>query len=253
MGEETQLPPILNTKGLNSKLPPVKGLLDAFGGADNDVAELQKELAKNKSALVETIRTMSEKTNIFDYASIISLEEICSLTVAHLKNIRVKMIKHDSMQAQKENGWFYFDQTVPPSWFQFKRDGPKYCVHCECVDTIEWRNGPWGKSTLCNACGLWYRKLRKKFTSEECTIIMEERRLFSDKTDRKERIEFAFDPSEAETIRASVKKRMNIFLREVDIFNSTKMRLRGVSMFCEDPQKVAPLEMNKYDSISRIC
>ncbi|KAH6976682.1 GATA zinc finger-domain-containing protein [Ilyonectria destructans] len=36
------------------------------------------------------------------------------------------------------------------------------CHHCNRIDTPEWRRGPNGARTLCNACGLRYAKLKKK-------------------------------------------------------------------------------------------
>ncbi|QRV89328.1 GATA type zinc finger [Ceratobasidium sp. AG-Ba] len=39
---------------------------------------------------------------------------------------------------------------------------PGKCHSCEIVDTPEWRRGPDGQRTLCNACGLHYAKLVRK-------------------------------------------------------------------------------------------
>ncbi|CAE6472436.1 unnamed protein product [Rhizoctonia solani] len=39
---------------------------------------------------------------------------------------------------------------------------PGYCHSCEISDTPEWRRGPDGQRTLCNACGLHYAKLVRK-------------------------------------------------------------------------------------------
>lgn len=36
------------------------------------------------------------------------------------------------------------------------------CCHCGSTKTPEWRSGPKGNRTLCNACGLFYSKLVKK-------------------------------------------------------------------------------------------
>ncbi|KAH7114986.1 hypothetical protein B0J13DRAFT_459981, partial [Dactylonectria estremocensis] len=36
------------------------------------------------------------------------------------------------------------------------------CHRCNRIDTPEWRRGPDGARTLCNACGLRYVKLKKK-------------------------------------------------------------------------------------------
>lgn len=46
------------------------------------------------------------------------------------------------------------------------------CYHCKTTDTPEWRKGPAGKNTLCNACGLQYAK-RVKLASERCKGKME--------------------------------------------------------------------------------
>lgn len=39
---------------------------------------------------------------------------------------------------------------------------PGRCHSCNRIDTPEWRRGPDGARTLCNACGLHYAKLERK-------------------------------------------------------------------------------------------
>ena len=51
------------------------------------------------------------------------------------------------------------------------------CLHCGEVDTPEWRRGPYGSRTLCNACGLYYRKLIKKFNPKNANLIMRYNRM----------------------------------------------------------------------------
>lgn len=46
------------------------------------------------------------------------------------------------------------------------------CVHCNEKSTPEWRRGPYGNRTLCNACGLFYRKLIKKFGTKDANMLM---------------------------------------------------------------------------------
>lgn len=46
------------------------------------------------------------------------------------------------------------------------------CVHCGENSTPEWRRGPYGNRTLCNACGLFYRKLIKKFGTKDANMLM---------------------------------------------------------------------------------
>lgn len=42
-----------------------------------------------------------------------------------------------------------------------RRPTPEACRSCNTRDTPEWRYGPGGARTLCNACGLYYSKLRR--------------------------------------------------------------------------------------------
>ncbi|KAI9281888.1 hypothetical protein BY458DRAFT_552661 [Sporodiniella umbellata] len=65
-----------------------------------------------------------------------------------------------------------FDSTVPshaPIFRTTKKlrtsiqeDTPKKCHSCHSSETPEWRKGPFGPRTLCNACGLIWSKLYKQ-------------------------------------------------------------------------------------------
>lgn len=50
------------------------------------------------------------------------------------------------------------------------------CVHCSRKDTPEWRRGPYGNRTVCNACGLFYGKLVRRFGAHRANIMMHYRR-----------------------------------------------------------------------------
>ncbi|KAI1270163.1 hypothetical protein F5Y18DRAFT_5415 [Xylariaceae sp. FL1019] len=55
---------------------------------------------------------------------------------------------------------------------------PGRCHSCNRIDTPEWRRGPDGARTLCNACGLHYAKLERKRQMEQRSIrpkVVEER------------------------------------------------------------------------------
>lgn len=51
-----------------------------------------------------------------------------------------------------------------------------HCSHCGSKSTPEWRKGLDGNRTLCNACGLFYSKLTKKYNAGEAAKIMKERK-----------------------------------------------------------------------------
>ncbi|ODV77513.1 uncharacterized protein CANTADRAFT_7972 [Suhomyces tanzawaensis NRRL Y-17324] len=45
------------------------------------------------------------------------------------------------------------------------------CSTCKSKDTPEWRKGPLGSRTVCNACGLFYSKLVRKFGAHDAAKI----------------------------------------------------------------------------------
>lgn len=49
------------------------------------------------------------------------------------------------------------------------------CHECGTTETPEWRRGPDGARTLCNACGLYHAKLAKKWGDAEATELLKER------------------------------------------------------------------------------
>lgn len=50
------------------------------------------------------------------------------------------------------------------------------CAHCATIDTPEWRRGPSGTRSLCNACGLFFAKLCRRFGEDEANAIMQGRK-----------------------------------------------------------------------------
>lgn len=55
-------------------------------------------------------------------------------------------------------------------------DGTESCKHCNETVTPEWRRGPYGNRTLCNACGLFYCKLVRKFDKKDANVLMHYRK-----------------------------------------------------------------------------
>lgn len=67
--------------------------------------------------------------------------------------------------------------------FSVKKD--KQCFQCSSKVTPEWRKGPGGPGTLCNACGLFYQKLVAKSGEFKAKEIMMFRKNNDDATNRK--------------------------------------------------------------------
>lgn len=67
--------------------------------------------------------------------------------------------------------------TTPIIRKNHEMDG-KPCTHCLSIEkTPEWRSGPYGnEQKICNACGLFYRKLKQKFGLNDANMIMRYRK-----------------------------------------------------------------------------
>lgn len=65
-----------------------------------------------------------------------------------------------------------------------KRKANAICKQCLSVQTPEWRRGPQGSRTLCNACGLFYLKLVKKFGDSDSARVFAYKRRHNEVLDR---------------------------------------------------------------------
>lgn len=65
-----------------------------------------------------------------------------------------------------------------------KRKANVVCSQCGLTNTPEWRRGPNGVRTLCNACGLYYLKLSKKFGAADAKTVFLYKKLHNEVTDR---------------------------------------------------------------------
>jgi len=66
---------------------------------------------------------------------------------------------------RKSEGTLNEDRTKNGYAKQCKRVGK--CYHCGTTDSPEWRKGPEGANTLCNACGLRFATITKKRKREK--------------------------------------------------------------------------------------
>lgn len=52
-----------------------------------------------------------------------------------------------------------------------KKKCETFCHQCGATSTPEWRRGPGGSRSLCNACGLYFMKLQRRFTDEQAAML----------------------------------------------------------------------------------
>lgn len=92
-------------------------------------------------------------------------------------------IRIDSVACELEELHQRLSQLPPPK--RAALAAAQQCSHCGLSDTPEWRRGPSGSRTLCNACGLFFSKLTRKFGSAVAQLIMSQRQRYGRVHDRK--------------------------------------------------------------------
>jgi len=62
-----------------------------------------------------------------------------------------------------------FDFLAPVAEALYQESHPHECFSCHTTHSSQWRRGPRGPNSLCNACGLRYWRKRKKISKEKAT------------------------------------------------------------------------------------
>eukprot|EP01115_Flamella_aegyptia_P010605 TRINITY_DN47214_c2_g1_i1.p1 TRINITY_DN47214_c2_g1~~TRINITY_DN47214_c2_g1_i1.p1 ORF type:complete len:87 (-),score=6.06 TRINITY_DN47214_c2_g1_i1:119-379(-) len=65
------------------------------------------------------------------------------------------------MKQNNKNDYTRYCSTLTIS-LKSKKSHSRNCSVCKTKETPQWRNGPDGKKSLCNACGLHFIKMIKK-------------------------------------------------------------------------------------------
>jgi len=126
--------------------------------------KLQNSPIKQSPKRVKT--TMKKK-----YDLIHGVEEILNLEI---KNSSLENIGHD------------LEMSFGGLNHEFSVSNPNMeCQHCLSSMTPEWRRGPNGSRTLCNACGIYYSKLVKKYGRNKAYTEMKDKQESGDVLDRK--------------------------------------------------------------------
>ncbi|KAL2336922.1 hypothetical protein Fmac_011368 [Flemingia macrophylla] len=68
---------------------------------------------------------------------------------------RTKILKVKKSSAECENN--FENSAVKKCGMKKRRHSKRRCSHCNVKDTPQWRAGPLGRNTLCNACGIRYK------------------------------------------------------------------------------------------------
>lgn len=132
---------------------------------------------KNHSAPTNNVATATTATTATATASTIKKSD--SKTVKSgsnkRKNNNNKIKKKRKQRIMKKNKKIsnIKDLLNPISKRSFSSSSSnKKCFQCQETNTPEWRLGPYGSRSLCNACGLYYRRLIQRYDLKQANLIM---------------------------------------------------------------------------------
>ncbi|KAG9320298.1 hypothetical protein KVV02_008064 [Mortierella alpina] len=90
---------------------------------------------------------------------------------------KAKLTSDSGSKALGSNEHNGMDVDAPPQKYRKRAkrtQPPGRCLSCDSSDTPEWRRGPDGARTLCNACGLHYAKLVKRQNQQQAKQLQEQ-------------------------------------------------------------------------------
>ncbi|CAL9728382.1 hypothetical protein MOUN0_D02894 [Monosporozyma unispora] len=142
-----------------AKTSPTGKILTSKTGATVGMTKTLK--LTNNSLLEKPIKKAKDKDK-FDNAEtrLHNLEPISNTRSFENKGPIMKLQEPERVEPQQEED-----------------ESNKRCFHCQSSKTPEWRAGPYGGENICNACGLFYRKIVSKFGEKGGNLLMKYRQL----------------------------------------------------------------------------
>lgn len=123
-----------------------------------NAVRFKKQTTDNESSTSEVRTNRKKYGNVINLRGKINKSKIKRRTVEELNSETEKEKNHET-EGEEEEG------------------SNKKCYHCASSKTPEWRTGPYGVDNICNACGLFYRKVVMKFGLKGGNLLMRYRRL----------------------------------------------------------------------------
>lgn len=120
--------------------------------------------------------------SLSEVESMLQLQRRSSDALARLRNAVLNqehaIAEQQQQHQQREHGGLYREEPKTGGFAggdTKKRRGkaapPGRCHSCNRAETPEWRRGPDGARTLCNACGLHYAKLTRKLGASKASAL----------------------------------------------------------------------------------
>lgn len=141
---------------------PVALALPAFGGRPAGSAPSTTSAGSSFSAVPSTFKSLAspnaQSDNVFDELNVTrGTSWQFELHQMRLTNKKLREEK-EALTALKRKR----EQSVKAASSNKGGSGPRACANCGRTSSAEWRSGPTGPKTLCNACGLRWSKARSQ-------------------------------------------------------------------------------------------
>ncbi|GAA6018553.1 hypothetical protein JCM11491_006443 [Sporobolomyces phaffii] len=141
---------------------PVTLALPAFGGRSAGTAPSTTSAGSSFSAVPSTFKALgspnAHSDNVFDELNVTrGTSWQFELHQMRLTNKKLREEK-EALSAMKRKR----EESVKPASSTKGGNAPQACANCGRTSSAEWRSGPTGPKTLCNACGLRWSKARSQ-------------------------------------------------------------------------------------------
>ncbi|EDO15116.1 hypothetical protein Kpol_1046p6 [Vanderwaltozyma polyspora DSM 70294] len=187
-------PTYMTDENKNYKLPPISSLTDKLDINIPNSTGLYPNYGKNEYESDDPVIPLQfQQQNINKRTSSIDMMLNPVSIIGNANNKRSKSVSLTTslpLDSSDRNS-YKLTSTAPAAVqsdfirdFKLTRISSNKCLQCGETQTPEWRRGPYGNKTLCNACGLFYSKLTKKFGNKNANLLMRYRQKTSP-SDRK--------------------------------------------------------------------
>jgi len=158
-GEFTQLPSLTSLPNITLSTPQLHSSIPSLANVNNISAAAmlaQRPIKRNKTS-GERKRNCAKDTTPTPTTTTTTKEtKETPTTTNQAETPKSEHTPEQPDQSQKKE----LANLFHPS--KYKSDKKLQCEVCYTTETPEWRRGPNGKRTLCNACGLQYAKFRRQ-------------------------------------------------------------------------------------------
>ena len=163
---ETQINYIINNNNLAASLP--RTLPPFIPSINANVNQQQRNVILPQTLQLTTLKNPSIVATTTAKNTVLPAAITCKKNKMKKKNKKKRRQRVLKRNPKKSN----INDLLNPISNIISSSNDKKCFQCQETNTPEWRVGPYGSRTLCNACGLYYRRLIQRYGLKQANLIM---------------------------------------------------------------------------------